>query len=252
MLGLNPISSAAISALDGQGRSASVVESATASEAEFVAASVFFAALSEALQAIDAASASAAFPTFVSESTTVSDSASSAATFPSAINEAGAISDATSAAAAFASLVAELTIAQDSVSVAASIFGASINETAFGLDNYDPAGSTYNAPVQVSVTIFDDVVGAYLWNPIPDDQDPNWGPVNTAQTTAWGVIDTAEASDWQVIENYLGTGAGGDSSYAGAAFGEVPFSGGGSGTGAGWVEIQTDTPTAWTVIGSIL
>lgn len=206
MFGLHPLSAAAFSALTGQERSASVSEQATASEAEFVAASTFLASLSEALRVIDAASSVVALSANIAESTTAADSVASSATFPAQITEAGAISDETSAVAAFTGQIEELSTAQDTTAVAASVFGASIAEVAFGLDNFNPAGSIYNVSVQFGVTVFDEVIGAYLWNPIPDDQNPNWGPVNNTQTVTWAAIDDSQTPNWQNVANAQGSG----------------------------------------------
>jgi hypothetical protein len=155
VFGLNPISSAALSSLTGQDRSASVFEQATASEADFVAASTFLATLSEALQAIDAAAASAAFPTAVSESTTVSDSASSAAVFSVQIVESGTAADTASAVAAFTAQIEELSTAQDLALVVPSVFNASVMTGALVFDSISPAGSIYNANVVLSAQAAD-------------------------------------------------------------------------------------------------
>jgi hypothetical protein len=90
--------------------------------------------------------------------------------------------------------------------VAASVFNALAAEVAQAQDNFSPAGSIYNAPFQDGLTIFDEVTGAYLWNPIPDNQDPNWGPVNDAQTVTWTAVSDNQTPNWQNIGNAQGTG----------------------------------------------
>jgi hypothetical protein len=199
----------------------------------------------------DAVRAAATFPTAVIEAATGTEINSAAFTPLVRIIETATITDAASALAAFAARTAESANITDEVSPPGSIYNPVVLAVAQLLDQVSPAGSIYNAPVQVSVIIFDDVVGAYLWNPIPDNQDPNWGPVNNAQAVSWDVIDTAESPDWQVIENHTGSVSSMGSSYASAAFGEVTFSGTSIEDGTGWAEIQTYNPTTWTVIGSI-
>jgi hypothetical protein len=200
----------------------------------------------------DAVRAAATFPTAVTEAATGTETNRAAFTPLVRIIETATITDVASALAAFAARTAESANITDEVSPPGSIYNPVVLAVATMLDSVNAPGSIYNPRVVESAVIADSLIGGFLWNLIDNAENADWGTIDVAQVTSWGVIDTAESPDWQVIENYLGADAGGSSSYADAAFGEVPFAGGGSGTGTGWAEIQTDTPVAWTVVRSIL
>jgi hypothetical protein len=86
----------------------------------------------------------------------------------------------------------------DTTSVAPSTFGAIALAAAQAAESFSPAGSVYNAALPVeSAGITDFLVGAYLWNPIDDNQTPNWQNVNNAQGSGWVLINTDDAPNWQ-------------------------------------------------------
>jgi hypothetical protein len=84
--------------------------------------------------------------------------------------------------------------------VAPSTFGAIALAAAQAAESFSPAGSVYNAALPVeSAGITDFLVGAYLWNPIDDTQDPNWQNVNNAQSVTWTEVSNTQNPGWVVI-----------------------------------------------------
>jgi hypothetical protein len=98
----------------------------------------------------------------------------------------------------FAVSVAEQAGAVDTVAVAASVFGAQFAETVRTSDIVTTQATMF-ASVTASVMVYDVVVGAYLWNPIPSDQPADWGNINTTNSGSWNAIDTNTGAGWQNI-----------------------------------------------------
>ena len=58
-----------------------------------------------------------------------------------------------------------------------------------------------NAAVEEFVTASDVFFGAYLWDLIPNYQDPNWGPVNNTQSITWSNVGDSQTPNWQNVDN---------------------------------------------------
>jgi hypothetical protein len=176
-------------------------ENATAFDVDFVSASVFGANLSEASTATDAVSPSLIQNSNVTESATGTDAVSPSLIQNSDVAESATATDAVSSLAVFLAFLQESATATDVVFVGPSTFTAALFETAQAQDNYNPAGSFYGARFQDSLTILDTVVGAFLWNPIPDDQTPNWASVNNTQSVTWNNVSDNQTPNWQNVPN---------------------------------------------------
>jgi len=176
--------------------------------------------VNETVTATDAASVSAAFATLLAESATAtdfllggqlylraiaetataSDATTTSVTFLGSVNETSTGTDATSSAYLFFALVSETATATDSLTTIAT-FNALAAETATATEDINAPGSIYNTAVLVAVTITDNVIGAYLWNPIDDNQTPSWQNVNDAQTPGWSTVPTPQTPAWTSIIN---------------------------------------------------
>jgi len=53
--------------------------------------------------------------------------------------------------------------------------------------------------VAESVTASDTMAGAYLWNPVDDDQTANWQNLNDDQTPGWSDVDDSQTTTWANI-----------------------------------------------------
>ena len=154
----------------------------------------------------DAVRAAATFPTAVIEAATGTETNSAAFTPLVRIIETATVTDVASALAAFAARTAESASIADEVSPPGSIYNPVVLAVAQLVDQVSPAGSIYNAPILESAMLADFLIGGFLWNPIPDDQNPNWGPVNSTQTVTWTAVSDNQTPNWQNIGNAQGTG----------------------------------------------
>ena len=68
-------------------------------------------------------------------------------------------------------------------------------------DSVNAPGSIYNAAVVNTAVALDSIIGAFLWNLIDDDQNPNWVNITSSQTPNWTGIDDSQNPNWQNINN---------------------------------------------------
>jgi hypothetical protein len=132
----------------------------------------------------------------VAETSTATVAINARGAFSSALLEVATGTDVAAAIVAFTTQVLETTTATDVTLVGPYIYGARIAEAATALEALFPAG-VLNVQFVDSVTALDTVLGAYLWNPIDDNQTPNWQNVNNAQGSGWVSINTDDAPNWQ-------------------------------------------------------
>ena len=74
-----------------------------------------------------------------------------------------------------------------------------INEIVTAADTDSSAGVTFDVEVAESVTASDTMSGAYLWNPVDDDQTANWQNLNDDQTPGWSDVDDLQTTNWANI-----------------------------------------------------
>lgn len=201
-----------------------IIYNSSVSEASTVAdqvagAVVFFASVTEILNAIDAESTTAIFTTSVAETSQSTDVPNAAATFPAVasetvaaadqnstaftavtnIAESAAAADTATALAAFVALTEDNASASDQTLVAPSTFNAIAAATAQAFDNVNAPGSIYNTALIESAVALDSIIGAYLWNLIDDAQSSNWSGEVTAQEPVWGNVLTTQSSSWNLV-----------------------------------------------------
>ena len=175
-----------------------IAETASPLDAAQVVASTFSASSAETASLLDAAQGANTGSSSLSESATVSEAQAAQFTAATAISEASTVQESQVAVFVAATQVAEAATIADTTSVAPSTFGAIALAAAQAAESFSPAGSVYNAALPVeSAGITDFLVGAYLWNPIDDNQTPNWQNVNNAQGSGWVSINTDDAPNWQ-------------------------------------------------------
>lgn len=176
----------------------SVSESASSIEAVSVVASTFSAAALNTATARDATQGANTGTSNLSENATGSESSAAKFIALTGVAESSAAQEFSSAAAVFQSPIAESSVAQDQTRVAPSNFSAVALAAAQAAESFNPAGSIYNAvlPIQ-GVGITDSFIGAYLWNPIDDNQTANWQNVSNSQGSGWVQVPTDDAPNWQ-------------------------------------------------------
>ena len=175
-----------------------IAETASPLDTAQVVASTFSAASAETAIPLDTPQGANTGSSSLSESATVSEAQATQFTAATAISEASTVQESQVAVFVAATQVAEAAAIADTTSVAPSTFGAIALAAAQAAESFSPAGSVYNAALPVeSAGITDFLVGAYLWNPIDDNQTPNWQNVNNAQGSGWVLINTDDAPNWQ-------------------------------------------------------
>jgi hypothetical protein len=190
---------------------------------------LFVAATSDSARALDTTSTQAIFSTQVAEGIQALDQALARAIFVAQTSDAGSASDSVQARQTYLSAAADSLRASETV-IPQGVYFLVLAEIASGTDAPSSsvtvqgqvleqgglADTTLVGPssfeVQVvgalvvsdqaqAVGVFtsftvdfaqiqDLVAGNYLWNPIPNPQDPNWQIINNAQTSGWTEIPT--------------------------------------------------------------
>jgi hypothetical protein len=74
-----------------------------------------------------------------------------------------------------------------------------VSESSTATDNYNPAGSIYNATLLTSLTASDAFFAAYLWEPVDDSQTINWQNVDNTQNPGWGDVDDQQTPGWYPV-----------------------------------------------------
>ena len=184
-----------------------ITETAQGTDATQVIASTFGAVAAEATRPLDSPQAANTGASSLSESAAVSETGSTAFAPSTAISEQATAQEVEVATAIFQGTLAEAAAAQDQSSVAPSNFSAVALAVAQAVDSQNAPGSTYNAALPIQgAGITDSFIGAYLWNPIPDDQTPNWAQIANSQTPVWSTVDDSQTPNWQNIPNPQGSG----------------------------------------------
>jgi hypothetical protein len=175
-----------------------ILEAAAVQDSSAVAASTFGASSAETATPLDAVQGANTGSSSLSESATASEAQAAQFTAATAVAEASTAQETAAATQLFVTRVAETAIPADTTSVAPSTFGAIALAAAQAAESFSPAGSIYNAALPVeSAGITDFLVGAYLWNPIDDNQTPNWQNIANSQGSGWTQINTDDAPNWQ-------------------------------------------------------
>jgi hypothetical protein len=134
----------------------------------------FYASATELTSATDEANLTLTYQAMLEETTTITDSAISIANLHAFVNDLVAGTD-------------EIIIGLNYI--------IEINEIVAAMDA-EIAGCLYESLVLINMTITDNVIGAYLWNPIDDNQTANWQNVNDAQTPGWSLVQTPQSQNW--------------------------------------------------------
>jgi hypothetical protein len=175
-----------------------VTESATAQDAAAVVASIFSAASAESAVAFDAPQGANTGSSSLSESASGSDSSATAFVASTAVSESTTAEDSAASIAVFNGPIIETATALDESSVAPSVFSAVAAAVAAAFDSQNAPGSIYNAALPTEgARASDSLIGAYLWNPIDDNQTPNWQNITNSQGSGWTQINTDDAPNWQ-------------------------------------------------------
>lgn len=175
---------------------------------------------------------------FVTEAATISDAVLSVPNYKSMVNESVTGTDASISGLNFKSEILESVIGQDA-SASVFVFPVNTNESAVAQDNVQSifsiggkvsesasaadvdtalmnfkvmineivtatvvniaSGMTFDSKVTELVTASDVIGGAYLWNPVDDDQTPNWQNLNDDQTPGWSTVDDSQTTTWTNI-----------------------------------------------------
>jgi hypothetical protein len=174
----------------------SVIE-ATSSQDVITAGLAVTAALTELATSADTLSASVDFVGDVSESATGVDDVSGVRLLVTGVLELATAQALVDAIVTFNRSVVEAASAQDDASTPASIFNAAVANSSQAQDALSPAGSIYNVSTPVSAVATDVLVGALLWNPIDDSQNPNWGAIPNPQAPSWAGVGDNQNPNWQ-------------------------------------------------------
>lgn len=176
-----------------------ILETATATDISSTTA-IFTPNIDELATATDFLQAGFVLFRAVNESATATDVVASSAVFLGAISEAATGSDDASTNVYFFAVVPEIATATDSLTAVAT-FNAFSAETVTATENINAPGSIYNTAVLVAVTITDNVIGAYLWNPIDDNQTPSWQNVTDTQSPGWTPMTNVQTASWQNVND---------------------------------------------------
>jgi hypothetical protein len=178
----------------------SLSETATATDAPSTANNTFNPSLAETATGADSPVANLSVTGAVSETATATDTTQSAVIFVGAVSETATATDLISALTDFLGQIAETVTATDITLVAPSVFGPQVQEAVAALDATRPINSTFNVQLVESATALDSVIGAYLWNLIDDNQNPNWANISNPQNPGWSAIDDSQNPNWQNVD----------------------------------------------------
>jgi len=179
----------------------SLSETATATDAPSTANNTFNPSLAETATGADSPVANLSVTGAVSETATATDATQSVVIFVGAVSETATATDLISALTNFLGQIAETATATDITLVAPSVFGPQVQEAVAALDATRPINSTFNVQLVESATVLDSVIGAFLWNLIDDNQNPDWVVISTPQNPGWSVIDDSQNPNWQNTNN---------------------------------------------------
>jgi hypothetical protein len=179
----------------------SLSETATATDAPSTANNTFNPSLAETATGTDSPVANLSVTGAVSETATATDTTQSAVIFVGAVSETATATDLISALTNFLGQIAETSTVTDVTLVAPSVFGSQVQEAVAALDATRPINSTFNVQLVESATVLDSVIGAFLWNLIDDNQNPDWVVISTPQNPGWSVIDDSQNPNWQNTNN---------------------------------------------------
>jgi hypothetical protein len=136
----------------------------------------------------------------VAETATATDTTQSVVIFVGAVSETATATDLISALTNFLGQIAETSTVTDVTLVAPSVFGPQVQEAVAALDLVSTF-ATFNVQLVESATVLDSVIGAFLWNLIDDNQNPDWVVISTPQNPGWSVIDDSQNPNWQNTNN---------------------------------------------------
>jgi hypothetical protein len=172
-------------------------ETAAATD-EMAGGNGLFAQLSEAVTASDSNVALMVLACQIGETATATDAVRRVTIFVGAIAELATGTDAVRALVRFTARILETTTATDVTLVAPSVYRARVAEAATALEALFPSG-VFNVQFVDSATALDAVVGAYLWNPIDDNQTANWQNVNNSQSPTWTDVNNSQTPGWTPV-----------------------------------------------------
>jgi hypothetical protein len=178
----------------------SLSETATATDAPSTANNTFNPSLAETATGTDSPVANLSVTGAVSETATATDTTQSVVVFVGAVSETATATDLISALTNFLGQIAETATATDITLVAPSVFGPQVQEAVAALDLVSTF-ATFNVQLVESATVLDSVIGAFLWNLIDDNQNPDWVVISTPQNPGWSVIDDSQNPNWQNTNN---------------------------------------------------
>lgn len=164
---------------------AAIAEATTSSDVVSAAFTVA-GSIAEQLNISEAAAAALVLNSLVEESAVVADEASRAMLFIGSVSELAAAAETVLAAATLIGQLTENATSADAAAVVASTFSASAAETAAAEDLLNAPGSIYSTGVVEAATAMDLMLGAYLWNDIPDTSESYSGIADTPAT--WSLI----------------------------------------------------------------
>jgi len=178
---------------------AQVADAATTTDT--VSAGLFFTSnIAETATATDATAGNFTLAATVLESSNATDTIQSAVIFVGVVSETATATDLISSLTEFLGQIAENITITDVTLVAPSVFGPQVQEAVAALDSLLNIG-TFNVQLVESTTVLDSVIGAFLWNPIDDNQTPSWAVISNPQVPGWTEIDDSQNPNWQNIDN---------------------------------------------------
>ena len=177
----------------------SLSETATATDAPSTANNTFNPSLAETATGTDSPVANLSVTGAISETATATDTTQSVVVFVGAVSETATATDLISALTNFLGQIAETATATDITLVAPSVFGPQVQEAVAALDLVSTF-ATFNVQLVESATVLDSVIGAYLWNLIDDNQNPNWVNISNPQNPGWSAIDDSQNPNWQNVD----------------------------------------------------
>jgi hypothetical protein len=161
---------------------------------------VFPSFVTEAASGVDSVFGQSVFPSTVSEASSGIDAIVGANQVGTAVSESASGIDVTAIQTVFGGIVTEAASVTDVVD-AQQIINVALAEFVSGLDDFSPAGSTFNAAIAENVGAADLFSARYLWELINDTQAVNWDNINTAQTVTWAAVNNAQTTNWGVVSN---------------------------------------------------
>jgi len=171
--------------------------------------------VNEAVSGVETATARVIFPSSVTETSSGVESVAGSVTFRGIVSEAGSGADAIVGANQVGTAVSESASGTD-VTAIQTVFGGEVTETASGvdaidalqiinvalaefvssLDEFSPAGSTFNAAIAENVGASDLFNARFLWELVEDAQAVNWVLADDSQTVTWSNVNDAQTVTW--------------------------------------------------------